>query len=783
MLLNALLFGLTFLVVFYLPGRLLVARWLKDAEPEELLPYSAGLGLAAIGTLVTLLVGLVGLFDADAIVTPLVLWGAALAVSALLGFTGARPLLRPRGLIAAPTRTQASLWALGLAGLLFFSVHYDDDLLREDGPLLILASSMDVGILGVHTHPSVEAADHSPEMSDSSESMLNDFSLLSGWDGEALGPGIIPGVFLVLFGSFGLRLTYAIAGLLLPGLGFVLGRSLFRRAWAGWAVALLLTFSPWALENRTYDKNFMANVFGSLALALLFRARPAAILAGLATGFFVGLHHVELGVVPVALYYLWHVRRQGSGAAGDGLRFLGSLAAGVSPCLVMHVLFPILHGGGLFENTFDRPLAPHSLFGFEFELPMLWNYPFVSELLRSPFHAYPPLVAYPLDLASRFGLVLVALVPAGAFYLARTQPARAVVLAGWFVPLMLFLMIQSNWVDPNKMGLPAMATAPFVLLIVGGAVFLADRARPLAIRAAVAALGLGLPLVLGPVLRAIDTPVDHRVFEYEDQDDGREAWETLTHHLDETPEYVSLDRAQFEMAPWPRSRVDHEWHPAVLARSLRQFAAELRSPSIGERRNAMPDFLRLSFWGFGTGIAPLRALRTGDPMPGIESWPEMSPEDPTDGGRGFVAWLDLNQSPLLAPNPLTPGPSKEGTRALLEGRPALSLVSKFTADWAPDHGASLLSGRDRMGNVFVVVAPGVPNLKGRPGWLSLDERSADQFPDGRVPIRVPERGVVRIIELRSYYPAVWYSRYALIEDDGRGGTRIRFTRAVLLSPA
>jgi hypothetical protein len=50
----------------------------------------------------------------------------------------------------------------------------------------------------------------------------------------------------------------------------------------------------------------------------------------------------------------------------------------------------------------------------------------------------------------------------------------------------------------------------------------------------------------------------------------------------------------------------------------------------------------------------------------------------------------------------------------------------------------------------------------------------------RVPIRVPRSGVVRIVELRSYFPAVWYSRYALVEDDG---ARIVFTRPILVSPS
>jgi len=784
--LNILWFAATFALVFYLPGRLVVDRWLAAPDPEELFPVSLGIGVALVGTLATLIVGVVGLFWSGAIVTPLVLWGIGLGTSLLVGLTGERPLVRPRRFFTRPTRTQAGLWALALGGLLFFSVHYDDDLLREDGPLLILVSSTDVGILGVHTHPSIEGPDAGQGAVGASEGLLNEFSLLSGWDGEALGPGIIPSTFVPLFGGFGLRLTYALAGLLLPGLGFVLGRSLFRRTWAAWGTALLLAFSPWALEIRTFDKNFMASVFGTLALVLLFRARPAALLAGLAAGFFLGVHHVEVFVVPVVLWYLWRLGREGAPgvARRDPWRFLGGLVLGVSPCLFLHVLFPLWHGGTLVENFYQRPPAPHSFLGIEFDSPLLLNYPFHDELVRSPYHAYPPIVAYPLDFLARFGLLLTALVPAGlAWFGGREQRRRTLVLASWVVPLMAILLVQSNWVDPNKMGLPAMAAAPLVLLVVGGAVWLADRTRSWIPRAVVAAVGIALPLAAGPALRAWDGPVDDRVWEFLDEDDGMESWSTMAHHADETAAYVALDRALFEPCLLPSARADHGWDPAVLARSAGQLANDLRNPSLRERRNAMSDFLRLTFWGFGVGIAPLRALHAGDPQPSIESWPEMSPVDPTDGGDSAIVWVDLAESPILAEQPVAPGPVPDGVEPLLTRQPPVAMVSGFDAPWAPPHGATLLAGRDRLGNVFLVVGPGQPNPRGRPDWLSVDERSALQFPDRRVPVRVPRGAVIRIIELRSYFPAVWYSRFAIVEDDGQGGVRVRFTRGAKLSPA
>jgi hypothetical protein len=414
---------------------------------------------------------------------------------------------------------------------------------------------------------------------------------------------------------------------------------------------------------------------------------------------------------------------------------------------------------------------------------MLLNFPFIPELVRSPFHAFPPMLAYPLDFASRFGLVLIALVPAGAFYIIRTQPRRAVVLAAWFIPLMLVLMVQSNWVNPNKMGLPAMAAAPFVLMIVGGAVFLADRGRSLVAKVALAVIGLALPLAVVPALRAVDAPMDERVYKYLDDDDGMEVWDTLTHHLVETPEYVDLDREKLTMSIAPRSRADHEWRPSLLARSFGQFVQDLREPWLKDRRYAMPDFLRLSFWGFGLGIAPLRSLHAGDPTPCVDSYPHMSPVDEGDGEPGTVVWIDFNESPILSKRPLTLGPAGGDVRPLLEGMPPMAMVSTFDAAWAPGDGASLVAGRDRLGNVYILVAPGSPNPKGRPDWVTLDKRDASQYPDKRVPIRVPRDGVVRIIELRSYYPALWYSRYALVDDvagDGRG--EIRFTRGVALSP-
>jgi hypothetical protein len=407
------------------------------------------------------------------------------------------------------------------------------------------------------------------------------------------------------------------------------------------------------------------------------------------------------------------------------------------------------------------------------------NFPFVPEPVRSPYQAYPNAVAFPLDIASHLGLLLLALVPAGVARLWTWSRPGATLLLAWLVPLTAMVAIQSNWINPNKMGYHATAATVIVLLVVGGAAFLLDRTRSWKSRLVLAALGVAAPLVLVPVMREYRAPVDARVFEYPEGFITEEWPRQLALYSDETEEYVALDRDRYRVSLLPDARTDHEWLPGVLGAEWRRLADDLEHPWFDHYRLAMPDFLREVFWGFRVGISPLRSQRTGERKPDIERLADTSPvatgEAPEDT---VVVWLDLSRSPLASAEPVSPARDPGGVPVLLDRGGSIDVVSGFTSAGMTDHETTLLAARDRMGVVYLALAPGAPNAFGRPSWVKTTDRTASGFPGARVPVRVPRHGVVRIVELRSYYPVLWYSRFIELDGD-----RIRATRALPLSPS
>lgn len=777
------------LVAYWLPGRLLYALLrdeAREAPAEELFPVSFGLGLVAVNTLALLAVGVAGLF-LRAYMSPGVVLGAAALVVGVAGLIlwrrrrrsgpGAAPA---RQLIWRPGRAPLALWLLTALGFSFYLLHYDQDLLWEEACMVRAATAVHANTLRPEL---LELYTGGEPLSDYQSDPIRGVDPDRNWfltynKGQRLGPTVVLAPLMALFGSFGFRFAYALQGLLLPGLGFALGLLVFRRRAAAWAVAMLLAFSPYALHARTFDENFLSSIFGALSLLLLLRPRrcgSALFFAGMALSLFVGIREVFVLSVPFVLLYLWRDARGGLGVwrrlRAPALFSSGLLLFGL-PYILLHAFFVLVHYGPLIMSAFERPLAPHSFFGADFELSMLLNWPFVSEPLRSPFNGYPNLVAYPLDLVRRFGLLLIALIPGGIAWHYRADRRRAGLFLAWVLPIMLVIMVQSNWVEPNKMGIPASVLAPIILAIVAGAVALLDATRPWRSRLAWLGLGLALPLVAVPALRAVDAPKDTRVYDKSSDLFSLIFPAETTRFADESEEgtYVAWDRQRYGLPLLPRMWPEQLSRYGVT-RSMEQLADDLRHPAIREHQRGMPDYLEQIFLGSGLMVGPLslyKVLESGGVEAGMEPMRFYEAPAPGDSGDAGYAWTSLrvDQPPLLSESPLQLSPEPAGARpARLDGD-AVTFVTGLKVPWSPPP-QNLVAARDRFGTVVLMFMPGEPGAFANPDGVTLERVPAASLADPtRIPLELPRHEVIRLFEVRSVRPARWYSRVLVIEDDG-----------------
>ena len=756
MLVTLILFACLFLLV-YAPPAWLILR-LLGGEPSG--PGRGALAIALGGvvvhTITVFVVGLAGLFMSAHVTWPVVV-GVSFAVSGALASLAAR-----RGVLAPPrlsrlTRERVALGLVTLLSTVFFLAYYDTEMFSEDSCIVRASSSINFDYMqGVSEASEGESSYRTAPMHGQP---TNPF--LTHNQGQRLGPGVVVAPFVALFGRFGYRLAYAIQGLLLPGLGLLLGRRVLGGVAAPWLVAVMLTFSPYALDIRTFDENFMGSVFGTLTLVLLLGARAAPFAAGVAFSLVLGIRHVGVLILPGLAWYLY--KRREELPARALLRFAAGLILFSLPYLVLHA-FILAKMGTLFEGALERPPAPHALFGISFELPVLLNFPFVSEPLRSPYVGLPNLVLFPLDLVRRFGAPLMALVPIGAWRLFRQDRARATLLAWWFLSLLLLVMVQSNWIEPNKMGVPATVLAPLVLWIVAGAVWLVDNTKR--IRARLAWVGGGILLTIAAVLLLgrVEAPRDERVLGIPSPLHDKIFPPSTVRIAPETSAYVEWDRQRYDLALFPTLGTDW-WRPPVLARDLEEMVDAVARPSVSDYQRPTPDSLQSVVLGSGLNVAPMtlfKYLEQGRPAHGLDPIRLFSP-DPVRPERTRSFRLDLETPPVLADIPLDPidnGDLVDVTAA--DGR--VFWVGGLRVPWS-EESENLLVARDRFGTVFLLLMPGTPNPADFPAWLEVVPVRVP--PDARaVRIALPVGEVVRLIDVRGFRPALWYMRSAIVDEDG-----------------
>ena len=750
MLVTLILFACLFLLV-YAPPAWLILR-LLGGEPSG--PGRGALAIAlsvvVVHTITVFVVGLAGLFMSAHVTWPVVV-GVSFAVSGALASLAAR-----RGVLAPPrlsrlTRERVALGLVTLLSTVFFLAYYDTEMFSEDSCIVRASSSINFDYMqGVSEASEGESSYRTAPMHGQP---TNPF--LTHNQGQRLGPGVVVAPFVALFGRFGYRLAYAIQGLLLPGLGLLLGRRVLGGVAAPWLVAVMLTFSPYALDIRTFDENFMGSVFGTLTLVLLLGARAAPFAAGVAFSLFLGIRHVGVLILPGLAWYLY--KRREELPARALLRFAAGLILFSLPYLVLHA-FILAKMGTLFEGALERPPAPHALFGISFELPVLLNFPFVSEPLRSPYVGLPNLVLFPLDLVRRFGAPLMALVPIGAWRLFRQDRARATLLAWWFLSLLLLVMVQSNWIEPNKLGVPATVLAPFVLCVASGVAWLLERGVSGGRRALWLGGGLIAPVLLVPAAMSWHAPKDARVLSSLPLYLTHIMPEGTVLNFDEAPDYVAWDRGRYALA-WLPDWGPHGMHPKVWGRRLAHLADELAAPEIEHYRRPLGARMHLAMTGARQYLGPLSELIRQRRARGGGAEPR-AVAGPIDGApRRWL--LDLARPPSLASSPLRRGSAPPGAPVVTPRSDRVVRISGLELPWC-DHPATLVFGRDALGSVLIgVMPPGVPVADQGPPGADMLDLDAAAFTEAVIPVRLPEGELVRIIDVRTVAVKRAYSRLAV----------------------
>jgi hypothetical protein len=516
------------------------------------------------------------------------------------------------------------------------------------------------------------------------------------------------------------------------------------------------------LRMTAVDDNLLAVAVGALTLALLARRPVSWFWWMLPYGLFLGIRHEALLTLPGVLL----VARELS----DGLRGRRAALRGIALGLSLFLLPNLIYHAAMYATigTLYESFVPwdqhysHSFLGLRFSLRGLLGWPF-AQLSRSAYSPFPTLVQFPLALAHGLGLLPWALLPAGAIWLWRHRRPFLWLALAWFGPFMALLLVQGNWTEADKMGIPNTVLTPLLVGMAAGVLgtWGAPSGRLWRLGALGALLGVAVLAVLG--LGRVRAPVDPRSFgmrPFYIPDDFPIA------SIPEPPDLVAAEQAWLA-TPRVLPFQDH-LSPGALVRDahiLRMRAAtlwqDLRYPGFAVDHPSMP--------------ATIRALAGLDrrmffPVSGLAERPMSVTAQPP--GTPVLVDLDLGEPP---------SPTGPRLRPAAPGAPPLTLsaatplrIDDVAPPWADTPG-SLLVYADPLGETTFTLIFHRDPWAGRPAPAGVTVVAAADLPPGPLRLALPAGTWVRFWMIGSFFPQKLYSWAQPIGADGPG-------RAALVQP-
>ena len=293
---------------------------------------------------------------------------------------------------------------------------------------------------------------------------------------QRIGAGITMALPYMVFGGGGFRLAYAVLGMLAFLLGVVAG----RRIWSGpglpWALGLIVALNPFMLAMDRLNANFISVPILMGMVALMLDKKPRWLLIGMVYGALGGIRNEVIVLAPAGLVLLLLLSKESR--RGIPL-FIAGAAIFIAPYLAWNKFAfgqALIHASQFSEFDGFRPMFHHSLFGWEFQLNGLFNWPFHDHLTRTPHYPFPTYLTLPLSLIRSFGVLLSVLVIPGLVVQWRASRPWFVFITLWLLFILGLFLFQENWEEPkNTFG--ALAIPPLALLMVRGMQWLAEKPR------------------------------------------------------------------------------------------------------------------------------------------------------------------------------------------------------------------------------------------------------------------------------------------------------------------
>lgn len=544
--------------------------------------------------------------------------------------------------------------------------------------------------------------------------------------------------FARLWGFFGLRLFFAVTN----SLNGVFGYLIAKRCLTGGAlprilVAVLFMAFPFGIDLFWNDINtvsfFAASAVLYLASGRKLNLRAIAVFFCL----LLAVRHIALLSIGGPLSLLIDRRSRKRVAWRKVVRpFLVTLFVAGLPLLIHHTVafrFPFA-----FESLYDTGWHQHSIFGsIPISLPGMLNFPF-HHIVRTPFNALPLFMLYPVWAVSRLGLILASLFVIGMIgYLRKNKWGwRKNPILWAILPYVLFLGINENFLQIEKMGFIAPVVPLFFLAVGHGVVVLGRLRRPI-VRLAVWGATMAQIYLAAQLFLRVEVPPDERFYQQ------------YYFLLRERPEYLNAEREllRVRLAPSP------EWRRLSLVKNpFADLWKTIKAPEYRQRRiSPMEEIIQelipvtYNFLFKQQEIAPCKPPPPVSPSEGIRRLT-------VDLSRPWVAGRDWIQEEENLER------DQNLVFDLVNAKDVLRYAN-FPMPWEPERSTNLLAFRH--GKIVYVVLCGLHDKTLRleddgPTFTIETEIESAALRDGRFGLIVPRDSTIRFLEFVTIDPSRHY---------------------------
>jgi len=389
-------------------------------------------------------------------------------------------------------------------------------------------------------------------------------------DNQRLGNTALISSFVSLYKLLGFRIFYAVIMLLISIFGFLTTEEVTKKRIMPFIGAVLFVFNPFVLAAPLANENLIAFALIAAIVYLVIK-KSNIFVVGFLFGVLGGVRDVSI-FFAFALFYAfhWHYKISFKDYK-KWLVIIGGFLIAVFPYALWHYIA----FGNILANESAVAFWPviHKFFGIRFVYYGLLNFPFNEYIVRTMHNPYPAFLLFPFFLIRNFGVLLLSMAFLGVLFLYKHHNHIAKFLLLLFLPLYLFLSVQENWLEPNKMTYLLLIFPPILLFCLSGMEFLFTNKKMIR-NILILAACLILLAAFFYSAKNLDFAADERI------KTGRFQVQ------DEIPAIINFEKSQYAMPQvLPDNSISIQYSPLVRSTQLEELRMDFLNDNYDIRLN------------------------------------------------------------------------------------------------------------------------------------------------------------------------------------------------------